>query len=312
MNRLLKWAGALILVALLAACGRTDGSSGGSLDGDVGSFPQATPPPQSLLVPGEAVEGMLEEGETDRWVFAAVGGTPDAPSLATVEVWFRPSTASGPEAALKASLVAPDGALLVEQEGTVTLPPYIVEQELPQTGSYLLRLEGLSGTPGRYTLLVTLSGERFLTRPEVYAGGPPPGWPLEELPTGSGSGVGFLWPSPRQAISGWYFHDPANPRHIGLDIAAAMYDPIYATAAGIVSFVGPSGGYGNLVVIDHADGWQSWYAHLSTFSVVVGQQVNQGEIIGAAGNTGRSSGPHLHFELRHNGIPVDPLVYLRR
>ncbi len=313
MKGLVWRAGALILAALLAAChgSAPEGNSGGSPDGDLAALSQSSPPPQSLLIPGEAVEGTLEEGETDRWVFAAVGGNPDDPSLATVEVWFRPSTASGPEAALKATLIAPDGTLLVEQEGTVTLPPYIVEQELPQTGSYLLRLDGLSGTPGRYTLLVTLSEERFLTRPEVYTGGPPAGWPLEELPSGD-LGSGFIWPSPRQAISGWYFRDPSNPRHVGLDIAAAMYDPIYAAAAGVVSFADASGGYGNLVVIDHADGWQSWYAHLSAFSVVVGQRVNQGEIIGAAGSTGRSSGPHLHFELRHNGVPVDPLVYLRR
>lgn len=312
MKRPVQWACVLVLATLLTACSGPSGNGGGSPDGDSVSLTQATPPPQSLLVPGEPAEGILEEGETDRWVFAAIGGSPDAPSLATVEIWFRPSTASGPEATLRATLIAPDGTPLTEQEGTVTLPPYIVEQELPQAGSYLLRLDGLSGTPGRYTLLVTLSGERFLTRPEVYSGGPPAGWPLEELPTGSGAGSGFLWPSPRKAISGWYFHDPANPRHIGLDIAAALYDPIYATAAGVVSFAGPSGGYGNLVVIDHADGWQSWYAHLSAFSVVVGQQVNQGEIIGAAGSTGHSSGPHLHFELRHNGVPVDPLLYLRR
>lgn len=305
MRRPIRWVWALTLAALLAAC------RAGSPDGDVASLSRATPPPQSLLVPGEPVEGILEEGETDRWVFAAVWESADTPLLATVEVWFRPSTASGPDAALKATLIAPDGTPLVEQEGTATLPPYIVEQGLPKAGSYLLRLDGISGTPGRYTLLVTLSGERYLTRPEMYTGSPPAGWPLEELPGGETSGSGFLWPSPRRAISGWYFHDPSNPRHAGLDIAAALYDPIYATAAGVVSFADTSGGYGNLVVIDHADGWQSWYAHLSTFSVVVGQRVNQGEIIGAAGSTGRSSGSHLHFELRHNGVSVDPLVYLR-
>lgn len=308
MSRFWKWACGWLLAVVLTAC-RTGGTGGGASDEGLIPPSQATPPPQSLLVPGEPVEGMLEAGKTDRWVFAAIGGNPDAPLLATVEVWFRPSTASGPDAALKATLTGPDGTILAEQEGTTTLPPYIVEQELPLAGSYLLRLEGLSGTPGRYTLLVTLSQERYLTRPEVYTGSPPPGWPLEELPTGGGSG--FLWPSPHRAISGWYFHDPSNPRHNGLDIAAALHDPIFATAAGVVSFADVSGGYGNLVVIDHDDGWQSWYAHLSAFSVVMGQKVNQGDTIGAAGSTGRSSGPHLHFELRHNGVPVDPLLYLR-
>lgn len=306
MNRLPGWACGLTLLVLLTACS-AGGRGGGAPEGDGIAPIPATPPPQSLLIPGESAEGVLEAGETDRWVFAAAGGDSAAPNLVTVEVWFRPSTASGPEASLKATLVGPDGAPLVEEEGTVTLPPYIVEQELPQAGSYLLQLDALWGTPGRYTLLVTLSGERYLTRPEVYTGGPPAGWPLEELPTGSS---GFAWPATRRAISGWYFRDPSNPRHIGLDIAAALYDPIFAAADGVVSFAGPLGGYGNLVVIDHADGWQSWYAHLSAFSVTVGQSVRQGEIIGAAGSTGRSTGPHLHFELRHNGVPVDPLLYL--
>lgn len=307
MSRPPGWACALSLGLLLLTACSSGGNGGGLPEGDTIALVQATPPPQSLLVLGESAEGMLEAGETDRWVFAAAGGDSGTPNLVTVEVWFRPSTASGPEAALRATLLAPDGTTLAEEEGTVTLPPYIVERELPQTGSYLLRLEALSGTPGRYTLLVTLSGERYLTRPEVYSGEPPAGWPLEELPTGSS---GFAWPAPRRNISGWYFRDPSNPRHIGLDIAAALHDPIFATADGVVSFADVSGGYGNLVVIDHADGWQSWYAHLSAFSVVVGQEVRQGEIIGTAGSTGRSSGPHLHFELRHNGVPVDPLVYL--
>ncbi len=296
----------LLALLLLAACRPSGAGNGPSPQDDLPPI-RATPPPQSLLIPGEPAEGTLEEGETDRWVFAAVGGI-EPPTLATVEIWFRPATASDPDASLAATLVAPDGKVLAIQEGTVTLPPYIVEQALPQTGSYLLRLEARSGTPGRYTLLVTLSRERYLTRKEIYVGTPPAGWPLEDLPEGSS---GFLWPAPRRAISGWYFHDPANPRHIGLDIAAALHDPIFATADGVVSFVGPHGGYGNLVVIDHADGWQSWYGHLSSISVVAGQQVRQGEMIGAAGSTGYSTGPHLHFELRHNGVPVDPLVLLR-
>lgn len=296
----------LLALLLLTACSPSGARGGPSPPDDLPPV-RATPPPQSLLIPGEPVEGTLEPGETDRWVFAAVGGR-DAPTLVTVEMWFRPATASGPDASLVATLVGPDGKALVAQEGTVNLPPYIVEQELPQTGSYLLRLDARSGTPGRYTLLVTLSQERYLTRMEVYTGTPPAGWPLEDLPGGSS---GFLWPAPKRAISGWYFRDPANPRHIGLDIAAALHDPIFATADGVVSFAGAHGGYGNLVVIDHADGWQSWYGHLSSISVVVGQQVRQGEIIGAAGSTGYSSGPHLHFELRHNGVPVDPLVLLQ-
>ncbi|MBN1954254.1 MAG: M23 family metallopeptidase [Anaerolineae bacterium] len=211
---------------------------------------------------------------------------------------------------MEVSLIAPDGTALALERGTVTLPPYIVEQELSQTGSYLLRLDARSGTPGRYTLLVTLSEERTLTRPEVYTGTLATGEQFEEE-TDISRSSGFVWPSPNRGISGWYFHDAANPRHVGLDIAAALYDPIMAAAAGTVSFADASGGYGNMVMIDHADGWQTWYAHLSHIAVKVGDLVAQGEIIGAAGSTGYSTGPHLHFELRHFGVPVDPLVYLR-
>ncbi|HHS98179.1 MAG TPA: M23 family metallopeptidase [Chloroflexi bacterium] len=307
MNRAGRWpliAAALLLTTglLLSGCRHAQGGERRPA-GDAFPPPESTPPPQSLLVPGEPVEGRLEGGETDRWIFATEGG-----HLATVEVWFRPSTASGPEAAVAAVLIGPGGAALAEETGTVTLPPYIVEQELPQTGSYLLRLEARSGAPGQYTLLVTLSEERYLTRPEVYTGTLPLEPPAEEK-EGAGS-WGFIWPSPRRAISGWYFHDPENPRHKGLDIAAYLHDPIYAAAAGTVVFAGVSGGYGNLVIIEHADGWESWYAHLSVISVTEGQEVEQGEVIGAAGSTGYSTGPHLHFELRYQGRPVDPLVYL--
>lgn len=274
--------------------------------GDGLSLPEATPPPQELLIPGQRMEGELIEGETDRWVFATQGG-----QLATIEIWFRPATASSPDAGVAAGLIGLGGEVLLHEEGTVIEPPYLVEQELSQPGSYMVRLDALSGTPGRYTLLLTLSQERELTRSEVYTSTLGEGSsPASGGVAGSG-GWGFLWPSPRRAISGWYFRDPANPIHVGLDIAAHMHDPLYATAPGVVSFAGPSGGYGNLVVIDHRDGWQSWYAHFSTLAVSVGQEVGQGEVLGGAGSTGYSTGPHLHFELRHNGRPVDPLVYLR-
>ncbi len=295
------------LLLLLAACAAPTPTavSEGHPAGDAAPVTHATPPAQSLLVAGQPVEGELEEGETDRWVFATAGAR-----LATVEVWFRPSTASGPEAALTATLVAPDGTTLTEAAGTVILPPYIVEQEMGQAGSYLLRLTAQSGAPGRYTLLVTLSDERLLTRPLVYTGTAAlAATPASDITLLNSSG--FVWPAPQRAISGWYFHDPANPRHAGLDIAAALYDPIIAAAAGTVSFAGPSGGYGNLVIIEHPEGWQTWYAHLSHASVVAGDLVGQGQVIGAAGSTGYSTGPHLHFELRFQGVPVDPLVYLR-
>jgi murein DD-endopeptidase MepM/ murein hydrolase activator NlpD len=98
--------------------------------------------------------------------------------------------------------------------------------------------------------------------------------------------------------------------HSGQDIDAAWGDPIVAGASGIVTFVGTQNGYGQLVVIDHGGGLTTRYAHLSHFDVTLGQSVERGQFIGRVGSTGRSTGPHLHYEVRINDEPVNPLRYL--
>ncbi len=99
--------------------------------------------------------------------------------------------------------------------------------------------------------------------------------------------------------------------HHGIDFGASSGTPVGAGGRGTVSFAGwNSGGYGNLVVIDHRLGFQSWYAHLSSVSVGSGQRVSGGTRIGAVGSTGHSTGPHLHFEVRLRGTPIDPSGYL--
>jgi peptidoglycan hydrolase-like protein with peptidoglycan-binding domain len=99
--------------------------------------------------------------------------------------------------------------------------------------------------------------------------------------------------------------------HQGIDFGAPSGTPVGAGGRGTVSFAGwNSGGYGNLVVIDHRLGFQSWYAHLSSVSVRPGQRVSGGTRIGAVGSTGHSTGPHLHFEVRLRGTPIDPSGYL--
>lgn len=120
----------------------------------------------------------------------------------------------------------------------------------------------------------------------------------------------FQWPTSRREISGWRFRDPRNPEHTGIDIAAAKGDPVVSVAAGEVTFAGEKGDYGNLVIVEHADGWSSYYAQLDELAVDVGQRVTQGEMLGKAGATGNSSGPHLHFELHYKGYPADPLDHL--
>ncbi|MFW6116075.1 MAG: M23 family metallopeptidase, partial [Chloroflexota bacterium] len=120
----------------------------------------------------------------------------------------------------------------------------------------------------------------------------------------------LVWPTTRREISGWAFRDPRNPDHPGIDIAADEGDPIVAAAEGKVIFAGWAGDYGNLVVVEHADGWSSFYGQLSEVLVEVDAELEQGELLGRAGSTGDSSGPHLHFELRYAGVAVDPLDYL--
>jgi murein DD-endopeptidase MepM/ murein hydrolase activator NlpD len=102
--------------------------------------------------------------------------------------------------------------------------------------------------------------------------------------------------------------------HPGVDITAAMGTPVHAAADGIVSgaefYTGT--GYGRMVKVDHGNGMVTMYAPLSRLAVVTGQEVRRGEIIGYSGSTGRTTGPHLHFEVRVGGSPVNPAPYLTR
>jgi murein DD-endopeptidase MepM/ murein hydrolase activator NlpD len=98
--------------------------------------------------------------------------------------------------------------------------------------------------------------------------------------------------------------------HEGIDIGVGYGTPIHAAAAGTVIYCGWMEGYGNLVVIDHGGGLATAYGHQSSIAVGCGQTVAQGDVIGYVGCTGHCFGPHLHFEVRINGTPVDPLGYL--
>lgn len=95
--------------------------------------------------------------------------------------------------------------------------------------------------------------------------------------------------------------------HRGIDLAAAAGTPVTAPASGVVAYSDWSGGYGMIVALDHGDGVQTRFAHLSRLLVSPGQRVNKGQLLGLVGSTGRSTGPHLHYELHVNGRAVDPL-----
>ncbi|MBM3678990.1 MAG: M23 family metallopeptidase, partial [Actinobacteria bacterium] len=117
------------------------------------------------------------------------------------------------------------------------------------------------------------------------------GWPVGGPVT---SGFGWRW----------------GRMHEGIDIAVPTGTPVSASASGLVIYSGWLGGYGNLVVVDHGGGLATAYAHNSALVVGVGQSVGAGQTIAASGNTGNSSGPHVHFEVRVGGSAVDPLGYL--
>ncbi len=108
--------------------------------------------------------------------------------------------------------------------------------------------------------------------------------------------------------------DPFNGRpamHTGVDLRGDIGEPVHATAAGRVTIAGWDGGYGRMVELDHGNGLATRYGHLSKIEVKIGQHVRIGEVIGRIGSTGRSTGPHLHYETRINGEPVDPQKFLR-
>lgn len=126
--------------------------------------------------------------------------------------------------------------------------------------------------------------------------------------TGTPSSSGLIWPVNGTVVSGFGWR--WGRMHEGIDISASSGTPIWAAAAGTVIHAGWLGGYGNLVVVDHGDGLATAYAHASAILVGVGQLVSQGETVSLVGSTGNSSGPHLHFEVRVNGVAVDPLLYL--
>jgi murein DD-endopeptidase MepM/ murein hydrolase activator NlpD len=122
---------------------------------------------------------------------------------------------------------------------------------------------------------------------------------------GTGS---FVWPTTEHTISGYTF----SAIHPAIDIGGQLGNAIYAADSGVVVYAGWSNyGYGNLIVIDHGNGWQTAYAHLSAFNVICGQSVSRGIMIGAMGSTGNSTGPHLHFEMSYNGVKVNPLDYVQ-
>jgi murein DD-endopeptidase MepM/ murein hydrolase activator NlpD len=121
--------------------------------------------------------------------------------------------------------------------------------------------------------------------------------------------MSFDWPVDRARMSRGFLL--GKRWHYGLDLAAPKGTPILASAPGVVIYVGNGfAGYGKLIVIEHDENWATLYSHLNKFAVKEGDRVTRGQKIGEMGRTGRASGVHLHFEIRYNRQPVNPLMYL--
>ena len=159
------------------------------------------------------------------------------------------------------------------------------------------KLSASSSLPVGSKLIVPNGTKPYEVRKVTTYGGP--------APANVSSAGDFMWPTSGYISQGyWYMHR-------AVDIANAVGVAIRAADGGYVTFTGWTDvGYGYLVVIDHGNGYQTYYAHLSDIFVTEGQVVSGGEIIGAMGSTGNSTGPHLHFEIRYQGYPTNPLIFL--
>ena len=148
------------------------------------------------------------------------------------------------------------------------------------------------------TLVMIPGGEKEYQPRLVYIDGRAV---MVNAPRGGGR---FVWPAQGYITSFW------APDHRAIDIGAPEGTPIYASDAGVVVSSGWNGTYGITVIIDHGNGFQTLYAHLSAYYPGAGQNVRRGQAIGKMGNTGRSTGPHLHFEIIYQGGTVNPMRYL--
>jgi murein DD-endopeptidase MepM/ murein hydrolase activator NlpD len=132
------------------------------------------------------------------------------------------------------------------------------------------------------------------------------------IPADAKQGTGiFAWPTSGRLTDRYGFRTFNGRWHNGLDISSSQGTPVYAADSGFVTFAGwQNNGYGNIIVIDHRNGYVTYFAHLSTYYVSAGQSVAKGALIAAMGSTGNSTGAHLHFEIRHKGVRKNPEMYL--
>jgi murein DD-endopeptidase MepM/ murein hydrolase activator NlpD len=283
--------------------------------------PEATPTPEPAATPEPTPQQLsfaytIQSGDTIDGIAAAFGINP------SYILWNNPDVASDPNLLIVGeTLVIPgaDGILHHVTFGDtlwdISMAYGVTMDSIVGYGPNGL-LASNSVIEGM-VLLVPGAVPPAPPEPEpVYVAAEPEPAPAEPAPVAAGAPVsapvpspyGFIWPYVAN-ISTYFGEDG----HRGIDIEGLGNEgaPVVAAASGqVVLVVWSEWAYGNHVIIDHGDGTQTLYAHLSDIYVVEGQYVTQGDAVGAIGNTGYSTGPHLHFEVRLNGVPVDPLDYL--
>ena len=241
----------------------------------------------------------------------------------TTIVWSNMETLQGApwliQPGLTLSIPPVDGAYHTVMEGE-TVASLAEQYKVSATAFYNVWNDVEPGAPlaeGRLLVIPDGVGEDFdleppppePSAPAVGAASGSWGYCGDTAVAGYGANGWFILPTGSYAVSGWTFHDPRNPGHIGLDYRCSLGDPIYASDAGVVVWAGWNGGYGNLVRVRHGNGFETYYAHFSAYAVGCGDPVYQGQVVGYCGTTGWSTGPHLHYEIRLNGAPQNPRLY---
>ena len=262
------------------------------------------PPPQTLHIvrAGETLWTIAQSHRLPPDLLAQVNRLPDPNRL---QIGDRVAIPAAPSAAAtaekRAPTATPDGAVHLVVPGETL---WNIARRHGTAVETLVRLNGLSDPdplrPGQRVRLPAAAAASLQKRsvPGRRAIAPAPAlrprWPQ--------------WPSRGIITSRFGFR---GRHHHGIDIAAPVGTPIYAVQAGRVKFVGRMGGYGLLVILDHGGGLTTWYGHASRILVAVGDEIRQGQAIAAVGTTGNVSGPNVHFELRRNDVPLDPLKFLQ-
>ncbi len=255
---------------------------------EVGADPDMLVEGENLLVPGTpGIVYDVKLGDTVTDIAATYSIDP------AEIVAFAPNGLESPDMIVEGSVLVLPGAVP---------PPPPPPPEVPQETPAPVTPDPVRPSRQRHRPQPRRPGPRCPSSSQPRLLAPPPAIETVEV-------AGFVWP-----VSG-SLNSRFGPRwgsfHSGIDIGAAAGTSVGAAASGKVVLAAYSNyGYGNYVIVRHADGSETLYAHLSRIYVSLGQQVGQGEAIGAVGCTGWCTGPHLHFEVRIGGVAVDPLPYL--